>query len=145
MFQRHPIQNQHLMLVTTNTKDRIRIFANPACAREAVESLYRVQCWKPFFLFGFVIMPDHCHFLMNVPEHGSISKIMQAYKRSVCFEIGKAIWQSRFHIKIVHSCGPVLKYIHMNPVRQNLCLEPAAYPWSSASGRWDVCDLPMEY
>ena len=143
MFQRPPIQNQHLMLITTNTKDRPQVFADPACAREAIESLYRVQYWNPFFLFGFVIMPDHGHFLLNVPEHGSISRVMQAYKRSVSFEIGKAVWQSRFHMEIVQSCRRVLNYIHLNPVRQNLCLEATAYPWSSASGRWDVCELPM--
>ncbi len=131
------------MLVTTNTMNRVPVFADPAYAREAVESLYRVQQSQPFFLFGFVIMPDHCHFVLTVPEFGSISKIMYAYKRAVSFEIGKPIWQSRFHMKEAGNVSEVLKYVHANPVKKNLCEECSQYPWSSASGRWDVCDLEM--
>jgi putative transposase len=101
MFQRHPIQNQHMMFVTTNIYNRIPVFANPAHARMATETLYDIQKEYPFFLYAFAIMPDHCHFLMHVPEHGSISKIMYQYKRAVSFHVGKPIWQSRFHLKII--------------------------------------------
>ncbi|MSR67407.1 hypothetical protein EXS65_01080 [Candidatus Peribacteria bacterium] len=143
MFQRHRIQNQSPMLITTNTRQREPIFADYACAREAIESLYRVQMFTPFFLFGFVIMPDHCHFVLNVPEGGSISKIMCAYKRSVCFEIGKPIWQSRFHVKILDDVAAALRYVHFNPVKKNLCEQIDEYPWSSASGRWDISEIPV--
>lgn len=138
MFQRHPLQNLEPMLITTNTVKRMPVFSDPACAREAVESLYRVQCFQPFFLFGFVIMPDHCHFLLTIPERSSISRVMHAYKRAVSFEIGRPIWQSRFHLKVVKDISAVLSYIHLNPCRKNLCDIPEHYPWSSASGRWDV-------
>ena len=32
----------------------------------------------------------------------------------------------------------VLQYIHENPVKAGLCDRPEAYPWSSASGMWEI-------
>lgn len=142
MTQRHPVQNLQLMFVTTNTRYREPIFSDQAFAREAVESLYRVQCFHLFFLYAFVIMPDHCHFLLHATEHDAISRLMYSYKRAVCFEIGRPIWQPRFYLQIVHgNANRVIRYIHANPVRKNLCDDPCLYPWSSASGRWDTADL----
>lgn len=143
MSQRRIAQNQHLMFVTTCTKDREPIFADGAYARAAIECLYRIQQKYPFFLYAFVIMPDHSHFLMNVPAHGSISKILYAFKRGVCFDVGKSMWQPRYYVKHVTNPGRIFEYIHMNPVRQNLCERTEEYQWSSASGRWDVSELPL--
>lgn len=144
MSQRHPTQHQALMFITTNTKDRSPVFSDAAYAREAVESLYRIQQSNLFFLYAFVIMPDHCHFLLHVTEHSSISRLMYAYKRAVSFEIGKPIWQPRFYLKIVKGdADRVIRYIHANPVKRNLCDQPSQYPWSSASGRWDVSQIPF--
>ncbi len=142
MSQRHPTQNQHMMLVTTVTKNRQRLFADEACAREAVEAIYHTQELHPFFLYGFVIMPDHCHIMLHVPEKQRVSNVVGVYKRKVTFRIGRGpMRQSRFHLTIPRDCGAALQYIHLNPVRANLCEIPEAYPWSSASGRWDVMQL----
>ena len=127
------------MLVTTNTRDRKPVFSNPAYAREVVETLYRVQKIHPFVLYGFVIMPDHCHLLLSVPPPETISKVMQSFKVGVTFNTGLgAIWQSRFHINLPVKFSNALQYIHMNPVIKGLCKDPKDYPWSTASGRWDV-------
>jgi REP element-mobilizing transposase RayT len=97
------------------------LFKDPVFAREAVECLYRIQMFNPFFLFGFVVMPDHCHFLLHVPEHGSISYIMQMYKRAVSFNVGMgSIWQTRFHLRVPDNAAEALKYIHLNPIRAGL-------------------------
>ncbi len=141
MSQRHPIQNGRTMLITTNTYRRVPVFKDPAAARIAIETLYVVQELYPFFLYGFVMMPDHCHFLLRVPEGGSISKIMNLYKRDVRFNIGKPIWQNRFHMRIIDNGAGALEYIHQNPVRSNLCAHAEDYPWSSASGRWQIHSL----
>lgn len=142
MSQPHPTQNSVPMFITTNTLHREAIFSDDACARTAVENLYKIQSAFPFFLFAFVIMPDHCHFLLTVPDGGSISKIMQAYKRAVSFDVGKPIWQRRFHQEFIRDISKVKRYVHENPVQKNLCTEANLYPWSSASGRWDIADVP---
>ncbi len=141
-FQRHPIQNEHLMFITTNLEKRRPIFSDPACARIAAETLYSIQDFYPFFLYGFVIMPDHVHVLLRIPEGESISKTIGLYKRAVTFNIGKGpLWQSRFHIRMPDDPAGTLHYIHMNPVKAGLCTSPEEYSWSSASGRWEVEDL----
>jgi len=146
MFQRHPIQNEVPMLITTNTLDRKKVFADPTYAREAIDSLYRVQQLHPFLLFGFVIMPDHTHFLLKVPAPLSISTIMRVYKYGVTFNLGiGAFWQSRFHIRIPDHCWKALEYIHLNPVRAGLCENIEDYQWSSASGKWDTTRLDDSY
>lgn len=144
MFQRHPVQNQRMMFVTTNTLDRVPVFSDSACARSAVEALYFIQERHPFFLYGFVIMPDHCHLLVNVVAESGISPFMRDYKRRVSFLIGKGpIWQSRFHLEFPKDCSATLTYIHQNPLRKGLCTRAEDYPWSSASGKWDTKDWEL--
>jgi putative transposase len=127
------------MFITTNCRRRTPVFADPACARIAVETLYSIQSFYAFFLYGFVIMPDHCHFLIQIPDGGSVSKTIGVYKRAVTFNIGRGpIWQPRFHMEIINDCSTVLTYIHMNPVAGGLCTEAEDYSWSSACGKWDV-------
>lgn len=129
-------------MITTNTLNRLPIFNNDVYAREAIETLYRVQELHPFLLHGFVIMPDHCHLLMFVPEPESISKIMNVYKAGMTFNLGiPKLWQPRFFNRIVESSYNTLHNIHMNPVKAKLVEKPEDYPWSSASGKWDVTEL----
>ncbi len=145
MFQRHPIQHEELMLITTVTLDRRPVFNDPVLAREAVELLYRIQSFRPFFLYGFVIMPDHCHFLLKVLPPFTVSRLMNAYKSGLTFDTGiPKLWQPRFHMRMVErNVGSVMEYIHMNPVRKNLAVRPEDYPWSSACGKWDVSEFGL--
>jgi putative transposase len=142
MFQLHPFRNELLMLVTTNTHHRQPIFRDSTHAREAIETLYRVQQLHPFFLFGFVIMPDHCHLLIRVPEPESVSRVMRMFKQGTSMNIGRGpLWQTRFHIRLLTRGREALHYIHHNPVKAHLVMEPEQYPYSSACGRWDITPL----
>jgi len=130
------------MLVTTVTAKRQPFFSNPAHAREAVEQLYRVQQSIPFFLYGFVIMPDQCHVLLCVRAPGKISDVMRLFKMGLSFQTGiSPLWQKRFHIRIPDHAGKALHYIHRNSVSKKIVETAEDYPWSSASGRWDVTPL----
>jgi putative transposase len=139
MTQRHPVQNNETMFITTNIQNRKPIFNNPAYALEAIETLYRLRMLYHFELFGFVIMPDHCHFLMRVFEPHSISTVMKQFKSGVAFNIGKGpIWQPRFYIRAPEKSYEVLKYIHRNPTKAGIAETVEQYPWSSANERWKV-------
>ncbi len=131
MSQPHPIQSDALMFITTNIKNKHPLFKNNAYAREATEMMYRIQ-----------EQPDHCHFLLFLDEHGFISKIMNRYKMGVSHSIGiGSIWQPRFHLRLPENAAAVLHYIHRNPVKAGIVDNPEDYPWSSASGKWDIVDL----
>src|SRR3989338_10829941 len=102
MTQRHRAQNQRIMMATTVVKNIRPVFMDPTKERIAVESIYAVQVRKPFFLHAFVAMPDHCHLLFSIPEEGSVSRIMHAYKRAVAFEIDEGpLWQARFCFRLL--------------------------------------------
>ena len=123
----------------------LRVFSHPSHAREAIEILYRVQALHPFFLFGFVIMPDHCHLLMRVPEPASISTVIGRFKMGVSHALGIGpIWQPRYYMKIASNRFGALRYIHENPVRANIVPHAEDYLWSSACGKWDVTDLEFD-
>lgn len=144
--QRHPIQNDVLMFVTTNTKNRKKVFAHAPFAREAIDRLYRVQYLYPFTLFGFVIMPDHIHLLLHVPAPNSISRVMHIYKLGLTYDVGiGAFWQKRFDLRMPEHGYAALRYIHNNPVKASLSKTIQEYPWSSASGRYDVTNLSDWY
>jgi len=133
-------------MVTTNTKDRIPFFANPAHAREAIETLYRVKNLHAFLLYAFVIMPDHCHFLMYVEAPETVSHIMNAYKSGLTFDLGiPRLWQRRFYIRVAKQPIKAMNYIHLNPVRADLAPSSPQYPWSSASGKWIIDRIPKPY
>ncbi len=142
MSQLHPVQSDSIMLLTSVIRDRKPIFTNHVYAREAIETLYEVQVHHPFFLYAFVIMPDHCHLLIRVLPPGAISKIMNVFKGCSSMRIGLgSIWQRGFHMKIVQNPSNVLRYIHLNPTKIGLAEKPEDYPWSSANGRWDVSPI----
>ena len=141
MTQRHSIQSNQTMLITTVTHARNPYFQDDALAREAVEHIYRVQERRPFFLYGFVIMPDHVHLLLNVPEPETVSNILRLYKMGLSFQTGiTPLWQKRFDARISGNVFGAREYVHLNPVREGLCTDPKRYPWSSASGKWDVTE-----
>lgn len=144
MSQPHPLQNNEFMLITSVTAHREPLFGDPAVAREAIETMYRVKQRQSFFLYGFVVMPDHCHFLMMVRWPQAISKIMNTFKTGVAFNTGLgSMWQKGFHMQVPDDLKVALKYIHFNPVRAGIVRIPETYPWSSASAKWDVSPLPV--
>ncbi|MDB4979151.1 MAG: transposase [Candidatus Peribacteria bacterium] len=142
MSQRHPIQNDVTMLITIVTMSRNPVFIHDCNAREAIETLYRVQDLHPFFLYGFVIMPDHLHILLKILPPGSVSKIIGSFKSNTTRNLGlHQLWQERFHIKEIKNRSAALHYIHANPVKAGLVQIPDSYAWSSASGKWDISSL----
>lgn len=131
-----------LRCLSQNIAHREKLFEKPTYAREAIDALYRVQNLYPFFLIGFVIMPDHVHLLLRVMPPEGISDVIRAYKRAVSHAIGiDPIWQPRFYMNIPDNVWHTLNYIHQNPLRADLCKNVEGHPWSSASGKWDVTEI----
>ncbi|HEV2728659.1 MAG TPA: transposase, partial [Terriglobales bacterium] len=108
-----------------------------------------------FVVLGYVVMPEHVHLLLSEPERGNPSVILQAIKQgfarrllsrlrkteslqrrslwSGATERGR-IWQPRFYDFVVFSekkRAEKLRYMHRNPVKRGLVLEPDQWAWSS--------------
>lgn len=144
MTQRHPISSGCMMFITTNTRHRAPIFEHGPYAREVIETLFRTKELHPFLLFGFVVMHDHCHLLLQVRFPEKISTIMNVWKGMTSLNIGLGrIWQPRYDMQVPEAPNAVLRYIHNNPVSAAYCESPEEYAWSSANHRWNIDPLPM--
>lgn len=99
-------------------------------------------------------MPEHVHLLMGEPERDNPSGVMQAIKQGFARRLLARwrrtagpqlplwdeplqqghIWQPRFYDFVVFSeqkRSEKLHYMHQNPVRRGLVLEPEQWAWSS--------------
>ena len=106
-----------------------------------------------FVVLGYVIMPEHFHVLISEAQRGTPSTLMQAVKlgfarrvlaerkrQRVCgqgelWEGGREhIWQARFYdfnVWTEHKRIEKLRYMHNNPVKRGLVLQPEQWRWSS--------------
>jgi len=104
-----------------------------------------------FVVVGYVVMPDHIHLLISEPERGTPSTVMQVGKQRYARhllqkkkrkpeqgelwpEAEQRVWQRRFYDFNVWSRRKrveKLRYMHRNPVKRGLVLEPEQWAWSS--------------
>jgi putative transposase len=85
------------------------------------------------------ILPEHFHLIIN-PANSNISTILQRIKLSFSMNYRKRhhrrgrIWQIRFWDHIIRNERDYwshLTYIHLNPVKHGLAINPFDYPHSS--------------
>ncbi len=103
-----------------------------------------------FVVVGYVVMPEHIHLLISEPERGTPSTVMQVVKQRFARRVlgekqdsaqsalwpdsEEHVWQRRFYDFNVWSARKrieKLHYMHRNPVRRGLVLEPEQWEWSS--------------
>ena len=91
-------------------------------------------------VFGYVVMPEHVHLLVNEPASGTIADVIFSLKRKVSDrarrekQSGDPFWMLRyFDHNVRNHAGFVtqLRYILRNPVKRGLCKSPEEWPWSS--------------
>ena len=66
--------------ITTVTHDRHPYFANPILAELFVRDLWFAKELKEFDLFGYTVMPDHVHLLIQPKGKTDYSEIMRSVK-----------------------------------------------------------------
>jgi putative transposase len=144
-----------LHFITTSCYQRLPLLARPQNRDLLLGVLERVRRRYRFVVVGYVIMPEHLHLLLSEPERGNPSKVMQAIKQGFARRLlprlraasdarqGNLwetavdhghIWQARFYDFVVlteKKRVERLRYMHANPVRRGLVLEPQQWNWSS--------------
>jgi putative transposase len=146
----------YLHFITTSCFQRLPVLGIAASRDLFLQVLEQARRRYRFVVVGYVVMPEHLHLLLSEPERADLSMVMQVLKqgfarRLLCQlrrsgdrvpgELCKLIlnqqhvWQRRFYDFAVCSAEKrqeKLHYIHQNPVRRGLVLEPEQWPWSSA-------------
>ena len=89
-------------------------------------------------MYGYVVMPEHVHLLVNEPERGCLSQMLQSLKQSVArtlaLRAADSFWQARyydFNVWSERKFVEKLRYIHRNPVERGLVERPEDWLWSS--------------
>lgn len=90
-----------------------------------------------FFVFGYVLMPEHVHLLLTEPEVYPLATSLSVLKGETAKVLKSGplpFWQTRYYdfnvltqVKFVEK----LRYIHRNPVTRGLVEKPEDWPWSS--------------
>ena len=121
----------HLFFLTISAQPRgtnVLIEDNRAdMLLESVRFRHESSLW---FARVFVVMPDHVHALIRVPEESSLRQLVKDWKRWTARR-GAFAWQRDFfdhRLRKEESANKKADYILMNPVRAGLAKTPEAWP-----------------
>jgi putative transposase len=84
-----------------------------------------------------VLMPDHVHLLVNIPDENRVSRIVGIWKAGVARN-HKISWQRNFfdhRLRGGESAEEKFQYILNNPVRAGLVEDPLKWPYVWIAGR----------
>jgi len=144
----------HLHFITCSCYRRLPLLNTPRRRDLFLDLLEQARRRYGLVVVGYVVMPEHFHVLISEPEKGTPSTVMQVVKqrfaRRVLRECRRRkgasqpslwedrelarVWQARFYDFNVwgqHKRVQKLRYMHNNPVKRGLVLEPGQWAWSS--------------
>lgn len=126
-------RTNQIFYVTCTIEGREPILRDPVLACKFLAALQHFRHTREIFLYGFVIMPDHVHFICKVINGMTISSLVRRIKTFTSIRESFK-WQRRFWSAAIDNQALLvqkLNYIHANPVRAGLVEEVSDYPWSS--------------
>lgn len=113
------------------------------------QSIANVKTAHPFNIDAIVILPDHLHLLLTLPENDQdypnrISRIIANFSRQIPSHESinhsrlrrgeRSIWQRRYwehQIRDDTDYNNHINYIHYNPVKHGYVSSPTEWPYSS--------------
>jgi REP element-mobilizing transposase RayT len=151
-------RDSQALFITIVTKDRLPVFKTDPLKLVTCQALDEARKSGGFLIFAYAIMPDHLHMLTDCPGtsadilrylkgltarrvvdylkangyESSLAKLRHAqWKRKHTY----SVWQQEKNVLSIFSEAMFMQkvnYIHLNPLRAELCDRPADYRWSSA-------------
>lgn len=145
----------YLHFITSSCYQRRAFLNTPRRRTLFLEILEQVRQRYNFVVVGYVVMPEHIHLLVSEPMRGNPSTVMQVLKQRFARRVLKEwrqrrerrpdwlwseelseghVWQRRFYDFVVWTKDKrveKLRYMHRNPVKRGLVLEPEQWAWSS--------------
>ena len=127
---------------TMVTNKRQKIFSSLALRELLLDAFDHVSQFHPFSMEAFCVLPDHIHFLWQMPEDDDnfsmrIAEIKKRFSKTYFDEIDRTIskdtlqtkrgesgiWQRRFwehYIRDEEDLHNHIDYIHYNPIKHDL-------------------------
>jgi putative transposase len=113
-------------------------FATDNACMTFVSALERVRQSYRLCVYGYVVMPEHVHLLVNEPERDTLARALQSLKQGVARRLAlraeEPFWQPRyydFNVWSERKFVEKLRYLHRNPVARALVPKPEDWRWTS--------------
>ena len=137
------LQNSGTFFITTSTYNKIVRFRKNEDFEIVLNNIEFYRIRDNITIHGYVVMPNHLHLLLTIPESGSISSFVRDMKKRIAFEYfcdrnlkSHKFWQNRFDDVYIYSEDVFrikLNYIHNNPVKAGFVKKPEDWKYSSAN------------
>jgi REP-associated tyrosine transposase len=138
--------------VTAGTSFKRNLLQSDRMAELFCETVFAYRDSRRFQLHAFVVMPNHFHLILTVPEGSTLERAMQFVKGGFSYQAGKRfglrcpIWQKSFLDRRVRDAMELEKYrtyIHQNPVQAGLVGAAEEYLYSSLNPAFVMDELPQ--
>ena len=117
--------------ITTTTLNRAPIFKDFSTARLMMHILKKSDELNNTSTLALVIMPDHIHWLFQLHQKQSLSKLIQGIKSISARAYGNPIWQAGYYDHAIRKDEDIVniaRYIIANPLRAGLVKRVGDYP-----------------
>ncbi len=109
-------------------------------AIHVIDLLLQSAAKHSFRLHAFCLMPDHLHLLAEgTRDSSNLREFIRLFKQRTAFAFRQShnstLWEMSYHDRILRnndSVEQIAAYIWQNPVRKNLCENPATYQFSGS-------------
>jgi putative transposase len=137
---------------TTNIWLKKHLLQSYRSAELCIEVLYEYRSQKKYLLHEFVVMPNHFHLLITPLRPVTLERGMGMIKGAFSYHASRQfgfpvdIWQPSFFDRRVRDSieyERFRRYIHENPVKAHLATSPAEYPFGSATGKFELDEVPQ--
>jgi putative transposase len=128
-------EEEDMHFVTFSCYHRLGYLDAPAARDLFEDALQKAHLCYRFDVIGYVVMPEHVHLLVGEPRVELLSAALQGLKLSVVRRVRqRPFWQPRYYDFNVFTAGKrfeKLHYMHANPVKRGLVVNPEDWLWSS--------------
>ena len=138
--------------VATSTWKKKNILQSERMAGLLIDVLQNYRAQQKYLLHEFVIMPNHFHLLITPVNDTTLERAMQLIKGGFSFRAQKElgiqgeIWQTSFFDRRIRDAAEYQKYkeyIWQNPVAAGLAASAEKFPFSSATGKFELDEAPQ--
>jgi putative transposase len=127
----------HDHFITFSCHRRLPYLHNDHARTTFLEELEKLRSRHQFYVFGYVLMPEHVHLLVSEPKLHPLATTLNVLKHETSQRLKgdhPQFWQRRyydFNVLTQAKFVEKLRYIHRNPIERGLVQKPEDWLWSS--------------
>jgi len=138
--------------ITTVVRDRHPLFSDITSARLLVRELRHLHEEGEVISLAWVVMPDHLHWLIQLNENCTLSRVVKALKARSALTVNRhlgqlgSLWQRAYYDRAARKdedIRQIARYIVANPLRAGLVQEIGDYPHWDCIWMTDHDETPL--